>query len=382
MQSSLIGLRRVFNRHHTIRNSIYHAIARVSSDSSSEEEKEKETVHPFNWKERKNDELDKAEKISRKTESSSVRSGSDLSELRSKARSWFLQSAGTVLKWLSDAIKEQEPSDMQRIPMSGPFGKKVSRVLGGGLKPGSLFLVGGIPGVGKSTLALQIGHVTKKGAIAGPHTIEHIADVVLHLEIDQGYSAYRFLRPVKNRFGSTDELGIFEMSKTGLQVAAMDHTEMFLRDHDSRARVFVGHAVGVMHDGHRTFPVEIQALCISSPLSKNKVFGHGWILLNVLNGVKLSDTAGDLAIAAAVCSSYFECPIPIGIAFIGEVGLDGKLRTVPRINKRVKDVADVGYKKCIVPKGSEKLLADLDLDIEIVYCKNLTEMIEIVFTPK
>ncbi|KAK9101175.1 hypothetical protein Scep_024605 [Stephania cephalantha] len=103
------------------------------------------------------------------------------------------------------------------------------------------------------------------------------------------------------------------------------------------------------------------------------------IFVNVVSGVKLEDTAGDLAIAASICSSFLEFPVPNNIAFIGEIGLGGELRPVPRMDKRVTAVAKLGYKKCIVPKSAEKSLATLQLGLEILGCKNLREVINSVF---
>jgi DNA repair protein RadA/Sms len=106
------------------------------------------------------------------------------------------------------------------------------------------------------------------------------------------------------------------------------------------------------------------------------------VFLNVVSGFMLTETAGDLAIAASICSSFLEYPIPNDIAFIGEVGLGGELRTVPRMDKRVLAIAKLGYKKCVVPKTSEKLLRPLNLELEILPCSNLKEVINTVFRPQ
>ncbi|XP_020967331.1 uncharacterized protein LOC107619377 isoform X1 [Arachis ipaensis] len=395
-----------------------------------------------------------------------------------------------------------------RIPLNGPCGNEVSRVLGGGLVPGSLTLVGGDPGVGKSTLLLQIaamiteecndseaspvvyvsgeesveqignradrlgitediylyssndiedilkkvqylapralvidsiqtvylkgimgspggimqvkectsallrfakttnipvlliGHVTKSGDIAGPRVLEHIVDVVLYMEGEK-YSTHRMLRAVKNRFGSTDELGVFEMSHSGLQ-AVSNASEMFLSEQHLDSEILAGLAVAVIMDGSRTFLIEIQALCLSGSTGSRQVNGihanradmiisvlikqaglrlqENAVFLNVVSGLTLTETAGDLAIAAAICSSFLEVPIPNEIAFIGEIGLGGELRMVPRMEKRVYTVAKLGYRMCIVPKTAEKTLGNEGLEkMTLVGCRNLKEVIYTVF---
>ncbi|KAF8776018.1 hypothetical protein HU200_003971 [Digitaria exilis] len=221
-----------------------------------------------------------------------------------------------------------------------------------------------------------IGHVTKSGDIAGPRLLEHIVDVVLYMEGER-CSSHRLLRSVKNRFGSTDELGVFEMAEFGLQ-AVLNPSQMFLTEHDSDSEIMAGLAVAVILDGSRTFALEVQVLMKQAGL---KLQDSG-IFLNVVSGIELTETAGDLAIAASICSSFLEFPIPNDVAFIGEIGLGGELRTVPRMDKRVMAIAKLGYKKCVVPKTSEKLLKPLNLDIEIVACSNLKQFINAIFRPQ
>ncbi|PIN08709.1 Endopeptidase La [Handroanthus impetiginosus] len=215
------------------------------------------------------------------------------------------------------------------------------------------------------------------------------------------YSSHRLLRSVKNRFGSTDELGVFEMSQSGLQ-GVSNPSEMFLGELHSDSDYLAGLAVAVIVDGSRAFLIEIQALCVAGSSVGRHINGvqgsradmiisviikqaglklqENGIFLNVVSGVSLTETAGDLAIAAAICSSFLEFPIPHGMAFIAEVGLGGELRMVPQLEKRINTVAKLGYKQCIVPKSAEKSFSDLQPQgMEILGCKNLKEMINTVF---
>ncbi|KAG4955446.1 hypothetical protein JHK85_041826 [Glycine max] len=243
--------------------------------------------------------------------------------------------------------------------------------------------------IGSAGGIMQIGHVTKSGDIAGPRVLEHIVDVVLYMEGEK-YSPYRMLRAVKNRFGSTDELAVLEMSQSGLQVVS-NASEMFLTQQHSDSNVLAGLAIAVIMDGSRTFLIEIQALClthcpVSSSLSNGINANKANIIkcavfLNVVSGMTVTETAGDLAIAAAICSSFLEFPIPEGTAFIGEIGLGGELRMVPRIEKRVNTLVKLGYRMCVVPKQAEKLLETEGLGkMKVVGCKDLKEVINAVFS--
>ncbi|PNT76544.1 hypothetical protein BRADI_1g49303v3 [Brachypodium distachyon] len=193
------------------------------------------------------------------------------------------------------------------------------------------------------------------------------------------------------------------MSEYGLE-AVLNPSEMFLTEHDSDSEILAGLAVAVALDGSRSFAVEVQALCVSGSRTRGQVVGipssradviisilmkqaglklqDSVIFLNVVSGFNLTETAGDLAIAASICSSFLEFPIPNDIAFIGEIGLGGELRTVPRMDKRVIAIAKLGYRNCVVPKASENLLKPLNLDIKILPCSNLKEFINTVFRPE
>lgn len=212
------------------------------------------------------------------------------------------------------------------------------------------------------------GHVTKEGAIAGPKALEHIVDVVLYLE-GEAYSNYRLLRGVKNRFGSTNEVGVFEMTGKGL-VEVENPSQFFLTPHPGRA---VGCAVVPVLEGTRPLLVEIQALTtptifgtprrlangldfnrfllISAILAKSAGLSLGAqdIMVNVVGGYKISEPAADLGIALAIASSFYSKePIPETV-FLGEVGLTGELRPVPQLERRLKEASRLGFRCCLTP---------------------------------
>ncbi|KAG9151000.1 hypothetical protein Leryth_003124 [Lithospermum erythrorhizon] len=198
-----------------------------------------------------------------------------------------------------------------------------------------------------------IGHVTKTGDIAGPRVLEHIVDVVLYMEGDK-YSSHRLLRSVKNRFGSTRwgalELMLFSSNLWQAHMCAL---------------CVAGSSIMRQVNGVQTSRAD---MIISG------------VFINVISGVNVTETAGDLAVAAAICSSFLEFPLPSGIAFIGEIGLGGEIRSVPRMDKRIHTVTKLGYRKCVVPKSAEKCLSDIDIGgTEVVGCQNLKEMINKVF---
>lgn len=404
-----------------------------------------------------------------------------------------------------------------RMQLPGPAGRELSRVLGGGLVPGSLVLVGGEPGVGKSTLLLQmanlltnsagsdgdeqqpvlyvsgeesteqigerairmgmgandmiflhsatrldsildciatlqpravivdsiqtmyldelpssagsivqvrecaaallqvakrervpillVGHVTKSGDIAGPRVLEHIVDVVVYMEGGR-QQPVRMVRTVKNRYGATDEVGIFSMEETGM-VPVPDPSKLFLSGRDA-APGGVGSAVTVVMEGSRPMLMEIQALCspiapgamtppTRSPtgLKKERL----WLLLavlgkhtplrphsvdvhlNVTGGLTLTEPAADVAVSLAIASSYCEKPIPKDVAAVGEIGLGGELRQVAHAGKRVAEAAKMGFTRIIVPaRGGIKLPSGLDA--ELIEVRNISEAITAILGPE
>ncbi|RJP84297.1 MAG: DNA repair protein RadA [Desulfobacteraceae bacterium] len=242
-----------------------------------------------------------------------------------------------------------------------------------------------------------IGHVTKDGAIAGPRVMEHMVDTVLYFEGDQNHE-FRILRAVKNRFGSTNEIGVFEMKENGL-AEVPNPSAVFLAE---RAANSPGSVVTSCIEGTRPILVEIQALISSAGfgtprrtvlgLDYNRVSllmavmekklglnlaGHD-IFMNVTGGVKVTEPAVDLGIVAAVASSFLDKPIPEGMIAIGEVGLSGEVRGVSHLEARVAEVRKMGFTKCIVPKTSLKQLINKS-DIELVGITRLAEVMENLF---
>lgn len=394
-------------------------------------------------------------------------------------------------------ISEIESLDEPRIPLPS---KELNRVLGGGLVAGSLTLIGGEPGIGKSTLLLQnilsmrnrtilyvsgeesatqlklradrigkigdntfilcetslesiftqienvkpqliiidsiqtiatseiesaagsvsqvrecaaallryakesgvpvilVGHINKDGAIAGPKVLEHIVDTVLQFEGDRQY-LYRIIRAIKNRFGSTNEIGIYEMIEKGLK-EVKNPSEMLLSE--NRDEEMSGMTIGVTTEGARPFLVEIQALVSTAAYGTPQRSVTGFdqrrlnmllavlekrarfrlaqkdVFLNVAGGLKIQDPAMDLAVVAAIMSSNFDVSIPRTTAFIGEVGLSGEIRTVTRIDQRVAEVEKLGFKRVFVPKGNLKGVKG-NFTIEIIEAGKVEECFRRLF---
>jgi len=216
--------------------------------------------------------------------------------------------------------------------------------------------------------AFITGHVTKDGSIAGPGALEHIVDVVLYLE-GEPFSNYRVLRSVKNRFGSTNEVGIFEMSSNGL-VEVRDPSKVFLSKYNDAA---IGSIVVPTLEGSRPLLVEIQALTTPTGFGPPRRIANGIdfnrlllisavltkragirlsnqdIIVNVTGGMRVNEPAVDLGIASAIASSFHDSkPLP-GLVVLGEVGLNGELRAVPQMERRIAEVIRLGFKSCLMP---------------------------------
>lgn len=245
---------------------------------------------------------------------------------------------------------------------------------------------------------ILVGHINKDGAIAGPKVLEHIVDTVIQFEGDRQY-LYRILRAIKNRFGSTSEIGIYEMVQKGLR-EVKNPSEMLLSD--NRDSEMSGIAIGVTIDGARPFLVEVQALVSSAAygtpqrsvtgfdqrrlnmllavLEKRARFrlGQKDVFLNIAGGLKVTDPALDLAVVAAVMSSNFDITIPRQTAFAGEVGLSGEIRTVTRIDQRVAEAAKLGFETIYIPSGNLKGIHD-KFNIRIVEVNKVTELFRHLF---
>lgn len=239
-----------------------------------------------------------------------------------------------------------------------------------------------------------IGHVTKEGAIAGPRVLEHLVDTVLYFEGDKGHP-YRILRTIKNRFGSTNEIGVFEMTDQGL-TEITNPSELFMSE---RPLGVSGSTVIATMEGTRPLLVELQALVspttfgmprrTSMGVDFNRVnlliavlekkagihLGGMDIFINIVGGLKILEPASDLGIIAAIVSSFKETPIDSKTIFFGEVGLSGEARVVAQAEARIKEAAKIGFKNAIIPKGSADKFKD-NYGMTIIGVKDVEEVIE------
>lgn len=242
-----------------------------------------------------------------------------------------------------------------------------------------------------------IGHITKDGTLAGPKVLEHIVDVVLYFEGDNNY-VYRILRPVKNRYGSTSELGIFEMGETGLREVA-NPSEMFINRHDE---LLSGIAIAATIDGMRPFLIETQALVSSAVygtpqrsstgfdirrlnmllavLEKRAGFRLGAkdVFLNIAGGIKVTDPAMDLAIVSSVLSSNLDIPLGKDVSFAGETGLSGEIRPVSRIEQRISEASKMGFSKIFISRYHRSVSLK-DPSIEIVRVGKIEALVRLLF---
>ncbi len=247
-----------------------------------------------------------------------------------------------------------------------------------------------------SITTIIIGHVTKDGNIAGPRVLEHMVDTVLYLEGER-YFSYRMLRSVKNRFGSTNELGMFEMKNEGMVEITNPSSILISEREDNPA----GAVVVASMEGTRPLLIELQALTATSVYGVPKRTANGFdynrlavliavlekkaglalggqdVYLNVVSGIRIVEPAVDLGVILACSSSYKNVSIPKDVVAIGEVGLTGEVRAVNMIDKRLKEAEKLGFKKCIIPESNKKLLKD-SYKLDIIGVRNINEAIKVL----
>jgi len=243
-----------------------------------------------------------------------------------------------------------------------------------------------------------IGHITKDGTLAGPKVLEHIVDVVLYFEGDNNY-VYRILRPVKNRFGSTSEIGIFEMIESGLR-EVNNPSEMFINQHDEPLS---GISIAATVDGLRPFLIETQALVSSAVYGTPQRSSTGYdirrlnmllavlekragfrlavkdVFLNIAGGIKVTDPAIDMAVMSAVLSSNLDIPIPRETCFAGEAGLSGEIRPVARIEQRIREASKMGFKRIYLSKYNRNISIK-DPGIEVVQVGKIEQLVRSLFS--
>jgi len=241
-----------------------------------------------------------------------------------------------------------------------------------------------------------VGHVTKEGSIAGPKVLEHIVDTVLYLEGDP-FQAFRLLRSVKNRFGATSEVGVFEMQGAGM-VEVPNPSEIFLAERVINAP---GSAIAVTMEGTRPLVVEVQALTSPTSFGNARRTPNGVdmnrlllisavmtkrvglrlneqdIFVNVVGGLRVDEPASDLAMALALASSYVDKPLPADIVMIGEIGLSGEVRAVSQLALRLNEASKIGFKRAIIPR-SRRNMDGLPKNMELLPARNVLEAMNLV----
>jgi len=249
-----------------------------------------------------------------------------------------------------------------------------------------------------NTPVILIGHINKEGSIAGPKVLEHIVDAVLQFEGDNHY-LYRLLRSIKNRFGSTSEIGIYEMKENGLREVT-NPSEMLLSQSDENLS---GTSIGVTIEGARPFVIETQALVSTAAYGTAQRSVTGFdskrmnmllavlekrvgfklaqkdVFLNIAGGLKVNDPALDLAVICAILSSNVDMPIQKGACLTGEVGLSGEIRQVTRIEHRISEAAKLGFKTIIIPKNNTKGIKTGKYNIQIIEVSRVEDAFKHLF---
>ena len=245
---------------------------------------------------------------------------------------------------------------------------------------------------------ILIGHINKEGTIAGPKVLEHIVDTVIQFEGDQHYM-YRILRSIKNRFGSTSELGIYEMRQDGLRQVSNPSELLLSQDHEGMSGVSIACAI----EGVRPFLIETQALVSTAAYGMPQRSATGFdlrrmnmllavlekrvgfklaqkdVFLNIAGGLKVNDPAIDLAVISAILSSNMDSEIEPGVCMAGEVGLSGEIRPVNRIEQRIGEAQKLGFKRILIPKHNMQGLNTKNIKIEIIPVKKVEEAFRFLF---
>ena len=248
------------------------------------------------------------------------------------------------------------------------------------------------------TAVILIGHINKEGTIAGPKILEHIVDTVLQFEGDQHY-LYRILRSNKNRFGSTDELGIYEMRQDGLRQVSNPSELLLNQDHEGMSGIAIAGAI----EGIRPFLIEVQALVSSAVYGYPQRSATGFdlrrmnmllavlekrvgfklaqkdVFLNIAGGLRVNDTAIDLAVISAILSSNMDAALEPGVCMAGEIGLSGEIRPVSRIMQRISEAQKLGFKRFILPKRNMQGLDAKHIEIELVPVRKVEEAFRFLF---
>ncbi|MBN1310577.1 MAG: DNA repair protein RadA [Anaerolineae bacterium] len=242
-----------------------------------------------------------------------------------------------------------------------------------------------------------VGHVTKEGSIAGPRVLEHLVDTVLYLEGD-AFQAFRLLRSVKNRFGATSEVGVFEMQGAGM-IEVLNPSEAFLAERMVNAP---GSAIVVTMEGTRPLLAEVQALATHTSFANPRRTANGIdsnrlllvtavltrrvgirlseedVFVNVIGGLKIDEPAVDLAVALAIASSVKDRPIPADLVVVGEVGLSGELRAVSQLPARLNEAAKLGFRRALIPKTVRQSGDPLPEGVEAIHVRSLDEAMDVV----
>lgn len=307
----------------------------------------------------------------------------------------FLFCGETSVELIEEKIQKEKPVFMVIDSIQTMYSEEISAA------PGSVSQVREITArimqmcKKQNITTVIIGHVTKDGSIAGPRVLEHMVDTVLYLEGER-YFTYRILRSVKNRFGSTNEVGLFEMREEGM-AEVTNPSEILISERDGNPS---GSLVMATMEGTRPMLIEVQALLAPTPFGLPKRTGIGIdynrlallmavlekrgglsisnqdAYVNIVSGIKVNEPAADLGIALAVASSYKNVPISKDLVAIGEIGLTGEVRSVSSVEKRIKEAEKLGFKTCIVPENSKKQLK-IETKINIIGVKDVREALKV-----